>query len=105
MNRLTTLTWQYYRLLLFHNLLFTVAATTVMGLATRRHFLILALLGKLVGFICAVAHHAYMHHNSFYFYRNAGIPIRRIYIGSFIMDMCVCALFLIIYALITHAAA
>lgn len=105
MHRLTTLTLQYYRLLLFHNLLFSVAATAVMSMANRKHFFILAVLGKLVGFICAVSYHAYMHHQSFYFYRNAGVTIRSIYIRSFLIDMCVCTIFLITYTIIANAAA
>lgn len=76
-----------------------------MSLGSRKYFLLLLFIGKLIGFGGAVAYHAYMNRDSFYYYRNAGLSIRRMYVQSFLIDLGICFLFIISYNIIVYAAA
>jgi hypothetical protein len=100
MNRLNTLVFLYYRLLLVNNLLFSFMIGIVFYLFIAKSYLFLFVLAKLIGFAGATGHYYYMQADSFYYYRNAGISIRRLYAYSLLIDIVIFVLLLSALSLI-----
>jgi len=105
MKRTTTLTFQYYRLLLYHNIFFTVMCALFFLLGLKTINLPVIIISKFVGFIGAAAYHYYMQGNSYFYFRNAGLSIRRLYMYAFVTDLAVSFTLSLSYILFTHAAA
>lgn len=68
-------------------------------------FVVTSFVAKLIGLVAAASHHYYMYSNSFYYFRNAGISIKRLYIYSFITDLLFYAIFITACTFISHAIA
>jgi len=100
MNRLITLTFQYYRLLLFNNIIFSLMIGTLLIMFAGNYIIVLLILTKLIAYFSAKGHHYYMHADSFYYYRNAGISIRRLYTYSLVIDLAFLAVIIISYKFI-----
>ncbi|GAB3931820.1 hypothetical protein GCM10028827_29400 [Mucilaginibacter myungsuensis] len=87
MHRLSTLIFQYYRSLLFHNVMFSLmvgtAAYAIVGKISAGLFLLV----KLLGFSAATGHYYYMYRKSYYYYHNAGLSVHRLYLYSFGLDI------------------
>lgn len=108
MNRLSTLTLQYYRLLLVYNIAFSV-----LGILIAWFFLksadagfspVYLFYGKLIGYLAAVALYHYSSAQSYFYFRNAGLSIRRLSIYSFVVDLIVAFLMTLFFTLFTHVA-
>lgn len=100
MNRLNTLVFLYYRLLLVNNLLFSFMIGIVFYLFVDKFYLFLFVLAKFIGFAGATGHYYYMQADSYYYYRNAGISIRRLYTYSLLIDIVIFILLLSTLSLI-----
>jgi len=93
LKRITILTFQYYKLLLFYNVAFTVLIAKIAGPFNPATFL----LAKLIGFTAAVALHYYSANKSYFYFRNAGYSIRYIILAAFLIDMSVYFLMIMLF--------
>ncbi|MBB5394657.1 hypothetical protein [Mucilaginibacter sp. AK015] len=96
MQRLTTLTIQYYRSLLLYNITFTFLCIVLVGFGAGIN-LVSIFFSKIIGFLSATGLHYYSSANTYFYYRNAGITIRRLYFYAFLVDL---AAFILIALLI-----
>lgn len=99
MNRLTTLIFQYYRLLLVYNIAFSVLTITIvyfMGSLTSATLFWC----KLSGYFAAVSLYHYSAAKSYFYFRNAGLSIRWLSVYSLGIDVIVAFIFTIIFNLI-----
>ena len=108
-NRLSTLVFQYYRLLLVYNIAFSI-----LGIFLTSIFLKSAdtgfnpgylFYGKLTGYLAAVGLYHYSSSNSYFYFRNAGLSIRRLSVYSFGFDIIISSLLTLVFILLTHVAA
>ncbi len=103
MKRLITLTFQYYRILLFNNILFSIMCGVLFRLGLCAFDTGILLFSKFIGLVCAIAYYHYMYHNSYYYFRNSGLNIRRLLIYSFVIDLVVTIILITIKTLVSYA--
>lgn len=101
MKRLSTLTLQYYRTLLIYNITFTILCIFLIGLSSGAN-LVSLFFAKLTGFTGAVALHYYSAVKTYFYYRNAGLSIRRLYSYAYIIDVSVFITATILFNLCHH---
>ncbi|RYU92466.1 hypothetical protein EWM62_03250 [Mucilaginibacter terrigena] len=101
MRRLTTLTLQYYRSLLLYNITFTILCVFLIGLGVGTNpagFFF----SKLIGFAAAAGLHYFSSAKTYFYYRNAGLTIRRLYVYAYLIDVAVFILSTIIFIICRH---
>jgi hypothetical protein len=86
MKRLTTLTLQYYRTLLVYNITFTFLCLFLVGFSTGNN-IVSMFFSKLIGFCAAVGLHYFSSAKTYFYYRNAGLYIRRLYFYAYVVDL------------------
>jgi hypothetical protein len=85
--------------------MFSILCAVLINLGIKGNWTFAITLGKFIGLVAAVAHHCYMYSNSFYYFRNAGLSIRRLYAYSVLIDFILYLVFIIAFILLSHAAA
>lgn len=89
LNRSTTLTIHFYRLLAWYNVAFTILTLIALSYGgiplSRLSFLI----SKLSGFAVAVLLHNYISKNHYFYFRNAGYIMRWLVLRALILDICI----------------
>jgi len=100
MKRLITLNLQYYRLLFYDNLFASLFYLLLFLQGLKEFNFALLIIAKLIGFISAVAYHSYRYNNVYFYFRNAGMPVRKLYLFAFITDAGITLLFLFIIKVI-----
>lgn len=88
MKRLIALTLQYYRTLLVYNITFTFLCLFLIGFSAGNN-LVSLFFSKLIGFVAAVGLHYYASAKTYFYYRNAGLYIRRLYCYAYLIDLSV----------------
>ncbi|WP_374949116.1 hypothetical protein [Mucilaginibacter sp.] len=104
MNRLFTLTTQYYRTLWLYNVSFTLCFFVLSGFGMGFNAVSLFYC-KVFGFCGAALLHYYSASNTYFYYRNAGMQVRRLFLYALLMDVLASLLLIIPLNLILHAAA
>ncbi|MES2267173.1 MAG: hypothetical protein V4520_10450 [Bacteroidota bacterium] len=101
MKRLTTLSLQYYRILLVYNITFTFLCVFLIGFSGAGNPVTL-FFAKFIGFAGAVGLHYYSSAKTYFYYRNAGLAIRRLYAYAFIIDLTIYVIFITLFTLCRH---
>jgi len=101
-NRLSTLVLQYYRLLLVYNIAFSILGLFLIWFNTGLSPVYL-FYGKLVGYLSAVGLYHYSSAKSYFYFRNAGLSIRRLSFYSLGLDIIISFLLTLLFTLFTHA--
>ncbi|MBB6112359.1 hypothetical protein SAMN05421821_118111 [Mucilaginibacter lappiensis] len=108
MKRLGIHTFQFYRLLLLYNIAFTVLALFLLifnaGSINAGTVVVLLISAKIIGFISALALHYFSAKENYFYFRNAGYGIKRMFISTFAIDLSICVLLIILSKIILHAA-
>ncbi|MET3981530.1 hypothetical protein ABIB62_004144 [Mucilaginibacter sp. UYP25] len=95
MKRLTTLTLQYYRTLLIYNITFTILCLFLVSFSGVGNPVTL-FFSKLIGLLAAMGLHYFSSAKTYFYYLNAGLPIRRLYMYAFTID---CFVFIVLTTL------
>ncbi|WP_158826097.1 hypothetical protein [Mucilaginibacter lacusdianchii] len=101
MHHFSTLLLQFYRPFWWYHLLFTIIgvyAITIYGLV----FLLITILFKLSGYASALGYQYYFNSNVYYYYRNAGYSVRRMYLYAFGFDFLIFIILLPLCVYISH---
>ncbi|OJW18399.1 MAG: hypothetical protein BGO48_17825 [Mucilaginibacter sp. 44-25] len=101
MKRLVTLTLQYYRTLVVYNITFTLLCFLLVGSSTGNSIISLHF-SKLIGFAGAVSLHYYSSAKTYFYYRNAGLYIRRLYGYTYLIDLAVFTVITLILSICRH---
>jgi hypothetical protein len=108
MNRLSTLTLQYYRLLLVYNIAFSILGVLITWVFLKSADALFSpaylFYGKLLGYLSAARLYHYSSAKSYFYFRNAGLSIRRLSVYSFGVDLIVAFLMTLLFTLFTHVA-
>ncbi|MEZ2334920.1 hypothetical protein AB6735_04765 [Mucilaginibacter sp. RCC_168] len=108
MKRLSIITFQFYRLLLLYNIAFTVLALFLLifnaGTINPGATVLLLIPAKIIGFMCALALHYFSAKENYFYFRNAGYGMKRMFISAFVIDLSVCVLLIILFKIILYAA-
>lgn len=84
MRKLRILVWQFYKPFLFYNLLFTGFGLWL-TLGNTAAF-ILAFAAKLVSYAGMFFYQHTFNKQQYFYYRNAGMPVRKVYLYAFAPD-------------------
>lgn len=85
MHRSLTLTWQFYRPFLYYHLIFTAFGLfLIVGTADA---IFLALPTKLLSYGGMAFYQHYLHPQEYFYYRNAGTSMRRVYALALAADL------------------
>ena len=103
MHRLITLTLQYYRSILLYNIAFTVLTIVLVFFAAGANTAAL-IYCKVIALAGAIGLHYFSSANTFFYYRNAGVSIRRLYIYALLLDVTAFLILVIPFDLVIHAA-
>lgn len=101
MNRLIILIRQFYRPLWLFNIAFTVIGLLFImkyGLGTISNSLLI----KLAGYFASALYQFYMANKSYYYFRNAGYSVRRMYAYVFSIDFAIYIILILLYTLLHH---
>ena len=105
MTRFRSLLWHFYKPLLITNLIAPLCALYAIyqdGLSV----LLIAVLFKVIGYIIGTGYQYLSATQQYYFYRNAGYAMRKLYVICYIIDFIVFLLATFIYIfMINHAPA
>lgn len=101
MKRLITLTLQYYRTLLVYNITFTFLCMLLTGFSGINNTVLL-LFSKIIGFTGAAALHYYSSAKTYFYYRNAGLQLRRLYCYGYLTDLAVFIIFTVTLTICSH---
>ena len=108
LKRLGIITLQFYRLLLLYNIAFTVLALFLLifnaGTINPRTAVLLLIPAKIIGFMCALALHYFSAKENYFYFRNAGYGMRRMFISAFAIDLSICVLLITLSKIVLHAA-
>ena len=85
---------------MLYNIAFTVLALLFAAINVQTF-----LLAKIIGFTGAVSLHHFSAKENYFYFRNAGYSMRRIYINAFAIDLSICILLITLSKIILHAAA
>lgn len=104
MDRLITLIRQFYKPLLLFNIAFTVIGLVFIvqngpGVFSN------SLLIKVFGYLASALYQFYMSNKSYYYFRNAGYSIRRMYAYTFSIDFALYVALILIYVFLKHEVA
>jgi hypothetical protein len=96
-------------LLALYNIAFTILALSliVFNSATSKAVTINAgtfLFAKVTGFICAASLHYFSAKENYFYFRNAGYGMRRVFINAFAIDLSICILLITLSKIILNAA-
>ncbi len=86
----------FYKPLLRGNLVFSILAF-IFFMVTGWHLVLFLLFIKAVGYTLLVGYQYTMHNNIYFYYRNIGLPVRKMYAYAFMFDICAFALMFLIY--------
>ncbi|MGZ4001597.1 MAG: hypothetical protein ACXVIY_13240 [Mucilaginibacter sp.] len=89
MKRLSILTFQFYRLLLLYNIACTIIGWVLMRAGGLPLTTVSLLFAKLIGFAGAIGLHYYNSKNTYYYFRNAGLSMRWIFVSTLGADILV----------------
>ncbi|NOW95258.1 hypothetical protein [Mucilaginibacter sp. SG564] len=104
MKRLSIITFQFYRLLLLYNIAFTILALFLLLFNAASLNAGIFVFAKVIGFTCAVALHYFFSAKENYFYfRNAGYGMRRMFVSAFAIDLSICISLITITKIILYA--
>jgi len=92
LKRLSTLTLQFYKLLLLYNIVFSTLAIFIIALGTGFVSVGVFLFAKLIGFGSAVGLQYFFSKDSYFYFRNAGFEMRRIILSALVLDIFFCLL-------------
>lgn len=101
MNRLAILIRQFYKPLLLFNIAFSVIGLIVIiknGLGTIGNTFLI----KVVGYGCSALYQYYLSNKSYYYFRNAGYSVKRMYAYTFSVDFVAYIILILIYALLKY---
>jgi hypothetical protein len=104
LKRLGIITFQFYKLLLLYNIAFTVLALFLLVFNGAPLSATTFVSAKVIGFLSAVALHNFSSKENYFYFRNAGYGMRRMFISAFAIDISVCILLIILSKIILHAA-
>ena len=85
MKRFTILTFQYYRTLIIYNITFTILCVVLTSFSAGIN-LVTLFFCKFIGFASAVGLHYYSAFKTYFYYRNAGVSIRRLHLYAWVID-------------------
>lgn len=102
LNRLLKLTFQYYRLLLTYNVVFTLLVI-VMTFPVSISSAIGFFFSKFIGHLSAASLQYFLAPKTLFYYRNAGFSAKRIMITAFVIETVCCILVLILINLASNA--
>ena len=94
------LIWIFYRPILVINLMFSLGAMRLLFLAGWG-FILIVLSIKLSGYLAVAGYQYLMSQNVFYYYRNAGISMRTLYLQTFTLDFFIFIPMLIFYYIVS----
>ncbi|PAW94129.1 hypothetical protein CKK33_11740 [Mucilaginibacter sp. MD40] len=101
MKRLVTLTLQFYCTLVVYNITFTLLCFLLVGGSTGNNIISLYF-SKLIGFAGAVSLHYHSSAKTYFYYRNAGLSIRRLYGYAYLIDLAVFTVITLILSICRH---
>lgn len=104
LKRLGILTFQFYRLLMLYNIAFTILVLFFLVFNAAKLNSVTFLFAKIIGFISAVSLHYFSAKENYFYFRNAGYSMRRVFISAFAVDLSICILLIILFEIILHAA-
>lgn len=104
MLRLKTLVFQYYATLWLYNIAFTICFIVLTGFGMGFDPVSLFYC-KLFGFLSAALLHYYTSPFTYFYYRNAGMPVRRLLIYSAVLDFTASLLIIIPVIILFHVHA
>jgi hypothetical protein len=105
MHQFRLLLWQFYKPLLITNLIATLCALYAI-FQDGLQVLFIAVVFKLIGYITGTGYQYLTAAQLYYFYRNIGYSMRKLYTISYIIDFACFALTTFMYILIiSHAPA
>lgn len=99
MRNLCVLLYQFYRPLFLWNLLLSGAGITFLFIYGTGYLLV-SFSFKYLGYASAVALQYMFSANEYYYYRNAGYAVRRLYVYTFLIDFAFYLLLVYIFTLI-----
>jgi hypothetical protein len=88
MQSFRTLVFQFYKPYIYYLLFFTCLSLTLL-LSKGAIAFVLALPLKLVGTVGAIAYQHTFYQHEYFYYRNAGVQVRRLYLYAYIPDFVV----------------
>ena len=94
MQNLRVLVWQFYKPFLYHHLFFT--CFSVFLILGKTAAFILALAAKIVSYGGMIFYQHFFNKQHYFYYRNAGRPIRQMYLFTLIPDFFIFLAFSII---------
>ncbi len=97
MKKLLCLALQYYRILLLYNVLFTVVWLVFAWYGFGKLNIVVWFWAAVCGFWSAVLLHYYTASNTYFYFRNAGVRMRRVILLTFLVDLLIFLIFTAIY--------
>ena len=89
LKRLSILSLQFYKLLFWYNVAFTIVALIVLQFGAIPINAVSFAIAKLAGYLIAVGLHYYNSKNHYFYFRNTGYSMRWIFIGALFTDILV----------------
>lgn len=99
MNRLVTLTYQFYRPIWLWNLIFSVCGVIFL-IKNGFSAIGMSLLIKFTGYGSSLGYQYFMANKSYFYFRNAGYSVRRMYTYAFSVDMLIYIVLMVLYSLL-----
>lgn len=87
---------------MLYNIAFSLLAMAIFVFNSRTVNSEIFLFAKITGFVCAIGLHYYSSKESYFYFRNAGYSMRRIFLNAFIVDIIVYFIITILSILISH---
>jgi hypothetical protein len=90
--------WHFYKPLLSFNILFTLIC--FYGVVKNgSEFIALILPIKIMGYACILGYQYYFSNNTYFYFRNAGYRVRRLYIYVLSLDILICLMLSVIISI------
>jgi hypothetical protein len=90
--------WHFYKPTLIFNILFTLIC--LFGVVKNgSEFIAVILPIKMMGYACIFSYQYFLNSNTYFYFRNAGFRIRRLYIYVLSLDIVICLVLSIITSL------
>lgn len=99
MQNFRTLLYQFYRPLFLWNFIFSCSGIVFLFF-NGINFVLMSFFIKLVGYASSVGVQYYFSANQYYYYRNAGYTLRKLYSYAFLADMVIYLIMVYLYSII-----
>jgi hypothetical protein len=99
MNRLVTLTYQFYRPILLWNWIFSICGVIFL-IKNGFSAIGMSFLIKFTGYGSSLGYQYFMANKSYFYFRNAGYSVRRMYAYVFSVDILIYIVLIVLYSLL-----